>query len=380
MASETTILRMLDLLTTAPTAELQSLGAAAPTHATSLRRIMGTKNVVAVGVSEKITKKKSTGKLALTFYVERKVPRSKLRADMFIPPTMPEALTGEEAVPTDVVVLGKLRPEVNFKRNPIEPGNSIGHVAIGAGTLGAVVRKGKVIHLLSNSHVLALSGTAKKGDDIIYPGALDGGGMPADLVATLSGFVKFQVGGDFVNRVDCAIAKPTPARLPNVVSEIRGLGVPKGTIKPKRGMKIVKVGRTTGKTTGEIRDVNFRFTLDYPEVGPVGFLDQVLCTRYTKPGDSGSLVVDRETGKAVGLHFAGASGGSVFNPIEDVLSALGVTLVTAPLGGSQATKTAKKASKAAKKATKKASKTAKKATKTAKKASKKSGKKSSKKG
>ena len=72
--------------------------------------------------------------------------------------------------------------------------------------------------------------------------------------------------------------------------------------------------------------------MDYDEVGGVGFVDQVLCTRYTKPGDSGSLVLDKESGKAVGLHFAGANGGSVFSPIDDVLEALGVTLVTKSIG------------------------------------------------
>ncbi|MBI4279115.1 MAG: hypothetical protein HY660_11730, partial [Armatimonadetes bacterium] len=80
---------------------------------------------------------------------------------------------------------------------------------------------------------------------------------------------------------------------------------------------------------GKVRDVNFRFVLDYGKgVGQVGFKDQVLCTRYTKPGDSGSLVLDKKTMRAVGLHFAGASGGSVFNPINQVLKAMGVKLVT----------------------------------------------------
>lgn len=373
MASEQTILKVLDLLTTAPAPELATRGAAVSGHATSLRRIISTKNVVAVGMSEKVSRGRRTGKLALTFYVERKVARSRLTADQFIPPAVPEALSGEEAVPTDVVVLGRLRPEVNVKRHPVEPGNSVGHVEITAGTLGAVVRKGGEVHLLSNSHVFAVSGTARKGDHVIYPGAADGGRMPEDLVATLADFVKFQVGGDFVNRVDCAVVKPTEARLADVVAEIKGLGLPKGTSKARRGMKVVKVGRTTGRTTGEVRDVNFRFTLNYPEVGDVGFLDQVLCTRYTKPGDSGSLVVDRETGRAVGLHFAGASGGSVFNPIDEVLSALGVTLVTSPLAGGPAAK--KPSKKPAKKPSQKS------ATKAAtKKPSKKSSKKSSKKG
>jgi hypothetical protein len=347
MASARKIERVLDLLTKAPRSEIESLRVGASAHARSMRRIIGTKNVVAVGISEKITQRKPTGKLALTFYVERKVPRKKLRADLLIPPTVPEALSGPEAIPTDVVVLGKIRPEVNANRNPVQPGHSIGHAAITAGTLGAIVTRRNTIHILSNSHVLALSGTAKRGDPILYPGDADGGAMPEDLVAKLSGFKKFVTGGDFVNRVDCAIAKPTAARLADLVSEIKGLGVPKGTIKPKRGMKVVKVGRTTGKTSGEIRDVNFRFVLEYDEVGEVGFMDQVLCTRYTRPGDSGSLVLDQATGRAVGLHFAGASGGSVFNPIEDVLTALRIKLVTRPMGGPQVEEPAKKASKKA---------------------------------
>jgi hypothetical protein len=337
MASEATIERMLDMLTRAPAAKIESLEAGAASHAKTIRKIVDSPNVVAVGISEKISHKKPTGKLALTFYVERKVPLSKLRADRVIPPTMPESLSGPEAVPTDVIVLGKLRPEINATRQPIQPGNSIGHVDITAGTLGAIVRKGTKLHLLSNSHVLADSGRGKKGDNIIYPGSADGGSAPGDIIATLAAFKPFVKGGQFVNHVDCAIATPTRERHADLVAEIKGDGVPKGVATPKRGMKVVKVGRTTNKTVGEVRDVHFRFVLDYGSgVGDVGFIDQVLCTRYTQGGDSGSLVIDQASGKAVGLHFAGANGGSVFNPIQDVLTALGVTLVTKSLGGAQA--------------------------------------------
>jgi hypothetical protein len=242
-----------------------------------------------------------------------------------------------------------MRPEVRAVWNPVQPGYSISHVEASAGTIGAVVKKGKQLHLLSNSHVLALSGTAKKGDSIIYPGDLDGGAAPDDVIATLSGFKEFELGTEFVNRVDCAIARPKPERLQDLLAEIKGIGLPKGTIKPKRGMKVIKVGRTTGKTTGEIRDVNFRFVLTYDEVGEVGFIDQVLCTRYTKPGDSGSLVLDGKSGKAVGLHFAGASGGSVFCPIDEVLKALGVKLVTKPLSANKTKPGKKRTIKASKK-------------------------------
>lgn len=359
---EKNIERVLDLLTTASEPVLESVAfmveasaktpmkrramtaASARSHETeSMRRIVKTKNVVAVGISEKITKGKRTGKLALTFYVERKISPEELGASEAVPPTVPGVLTGSEAIPTDVIVLGKIRPQINAIKNPLQPGNSIGHVDASAGTLGAVVTKNGSFHILSNSHVLALSGSAKKGDAIIYPGIADGGTKQNDVVAKLSGFKKFILSSDYVNRVDCAIAKPTAARLADLVSEIKGLSFPNGTIKPARGMKVIKVGRTTGKTTGEVRDVHFRFTLDFEgEIGEVGFLDQVLCTRYTDDGDSGSLVIDKATGRAVGLHFAGADGGSVFNPIDDVLKALRVELVTKSM---KASKGKKKASK-----------------------------------
>jgi hypothetical protein len=351
MASEKTILRALDLLTLTPQAEVESLDRSTRGHVRSMRRVVDTKNVVALGISEKVSKGVPTGELALTFYVERKVPLETLRADRAVPPALPETVGGSEAVPTDVIAIGRLVPEVNATRSPLQPGNSIGHVEITAGTFGALVTKGKSLHILSNSHVLALSGLAKKGDKIIYPGDADGGTEPEDLVAKLSGFEKFIPGGDFVNRVDCAIAKPVAAKRKDLTSFIREIGIPRGTIKPKRGMEVVKVGRTTGKTFGEIRDVNFRFVLNYEGVGPVGFIDQVLCTRYTQGGDSGSLVVDRATGRAVGLHFAGASGGSVFCPIDNVLEALGVKLVTKAI--SLPEKAASKRKKRTKKTTKK---------------------------
>lgn len=328
MASESEIKRVLDLLTIAPRGRVESLGVKARGHTESLRGVTRSDNIVALGISEKISNNQGTGELALTFYVEEKIPLSELREDMAIPSMIPNALARNDGVLTDVVVIGKLRPEINVARKVIQPGNSIGHVDVSAGTFGAVVTDGKTHFLLSNSHVLANSGLGKKGDVIVYPGVLDGGVNPADLVAKLHAFKKFTVGGAFVNRTDCAIVKPTDDRLVDLTAEIKGLGLPKGVIQAERGMKLVKVGRTTGKTEGEVKDVHFRFVLDFEGVGDVGFVDQVFCTRYSKPGDSGALVLDKQSGKAMGLHFAGADGGSVFNPIEQVLSDLKVSLVT----------------------------------------------------
>lgn len=345
MATEKAIEKVLDLLTTAPNAQIESLNVSSRSHARNMRNVIGFDNVVAVGISEKVSNNVPTGKLALTFYVEKKMPLTDLTGDKLVPPTIPESLSGWQAIPTDVVEIGKLKLETDSEaliiKDPLQPGYSIGHIDITAGTFGAVVSKQKELFILSNSHVLAKSGIGKKGDAILYPGKADQNGSTDNLVAHLEDFVQFTKGGEYVNNVDCAIARPTAAGLAILTSEIKDLGIPKGTTKPVRGMKIIKVGRTTGKTTGEIKDVHFRTLLDYDfGVGSIGFTDQVFCTRYSLGGDSGSLVLEESTMMAVGLHFSGSSGGehpgSIFNPIDKVLTALGVELVTTPIDKNKA--------------------------------------------
>jgi hypothetical protein len=88
-------------------------------------------------------------------------------------------------------------------------------------------------------------------------------------------------------------------------------------------MKIVMRGRTSGDSEGVVEDIHFSTVLQYQGVGKVGFIDQVKCTRYSKGGDSGSIIVDKKSGNIVGLHFAGSEEGSIFNPISEVINALG---------------------------------------------------------
>ena len=301
----------------------------AATAATHLRSVVAQPNVVAVGIAEKESHGQLTGELALAFYVEEK---RDVAPDEAVPALVPASLARPD-VPTDVVELGRIIPEALSQRTPVVPGFSVGLAGIdGAGTLGALVGPRRRPRILSNSHVLAASGLAALGDAILYPGQLDGG-SPADIVASLAQVVPFDRGGAFVNQMDAATARVLPERRSELDSRIAILGaVPAGTAVPARGMRIVKVGRTTGLTRGEVRDVNFRFVLDYGgPVGAVGFADQVLCGRYSEPGDSGSLVLEEETGLAVGLHFAGANGGSVFSPIRPILRALRTRLIRVPL-------------------------------------------------
>jgi hypothetical protein len=295
-------------------------GSAEALHVNRVRTVFEDPNIVAVGISEKITDGGKTGELSLCFYVEKKIARSKLREGRLVPPVM--SAPNGAAVFTDVKPIGRVRPEVKKKVSPIQSGFSVAHVDVGAGTVGAIVKKGKTLYILSNSHVLANSGLGKVKDQVMYPGSRDGGTLPRHLAGTLAKFIAFKVGGRFVNHVDCAICEIDSSRLGDLDLSIFGVtGLPK-TIAAKRGMKVMKRGRTTGETEGEVEDVNFRVVVDYDGVGEVGFLEQVLCSRYSKPGDSGAIVVDKKSRAIVGLHFAGASGGSVFNPIADVITAL----------------------------------------------------------
>jgi hypothetical protein len=321
-------LMALDLVTTGTGPQIEALGAVRAAHMTRVRSVTEDKNVVAVGISEKEVNGKSTGELAVCFYVETKLSPKRLDATRAVPQVI--NLPGDKAVFTDVKEIGVLRLEASVKDKPIQSGFSVAHVKTTAGTVGAVVKRDGKLFILSNSHVLALSGKGKVGDQIVYPGPADGGTVPANLVGSLASFVAFDTSGAFVNRVDAALAEIDQTRLSGINFGIHKAVTPLRTILPKRGMKISKAGRTSGKTSGEVIDVNFRFVLQYPGVGGVGYIDQVLCSRYTEPGDSGSLVVDTVTGKIVGLHFAGANGGSVFNPIRPVADALKFKFVSKP--------------------------------------------------
>ena len=307
---------------------VSAAGMAEVLHARRVRSVFEDPNIVGVGISEKMTGKNvRTGELSVCFYVEKKIGKGRLREGKLVPPVM--SAPNGVAVFTDVKPIGRVRPEVNKRVSPIQSGFSVGHFNVTAGTVGAIVKKGKKFYILSNSHVLADEGLAKVKDDVLYPGERDGGRIPKHVIGRLAKFIKFKTGGRFLNRVDCALCEINAAHLANVddtIFGITGKGAPK-TVAPKRGMKVIKRGRTTGDTEGVIQDVNFRVVIDYPQVGEVGFLEQVLCSRYSKPGDSGSIVVDKASKAIVGLHFAGANGGSVFNPIGAVVKALGFKFV-----------------------------------------------------
>ncbi|MDQ0248201.1 hypothetical protein J2W22_000248 [Sphingomonas kyeonggiensis] len=291
-------------------------------HYERMRRIVASPDLVGLGIAQKEIGGTKVDELALIFYVRHKEDGSRIAPEMAIPPVI--AAPNGKAIYTDVVEIGEVVPQAT--RSPIASGHSVGGAGQ-AGTLGAIVSKNGKAAILSNSHVLAAAGTAAFGDPILYPAAPDGGIDPADRIALLSAFRPFKTGGQYVNRVDAALAELLPAALNRISRVIPNAASPLDIADPVRGMTVTLTGRSSGSVGSTIDDADATLRVPYPGPGLVGFEKQCLCKpAYTREGDSGALVLDSNNGKIVGLHFAASTLGSYFTPIRAVMSALGFSL------------------------------------------------------
>jgi hypothetical protein len=91
---------------------------------------------------------------------------------------------------------------------------------------------------------------------------------------------------------------------------------------------VMKYGRTTGATTGNVVGLNATVNVGYSR-GTARFVGQIIIRgkgKFSDSGDSGSLIVNGNR-RPVGLLFAGSSNGyTIANKIGDVLAALGVSI------------------------------------------------------
>ncbi len=199
-----------------------------------------------------------------------------------------------------------------------------------SGTLGALVTNSAgTQYILSNNHVVGLSGQATVGDDISQPGLIDNGCQVATVVAD------FTVAPALSSGVDCAIAQLRPG-LMDGTGEIEDIGIPSSVVKPPAiGMPVAKSGRTTGFTTGGISSISATVNVRYPKScggggGPIfTFTNQVVInsSTFSAGGDSGSLIVtNNNCHQPVALLFAGSSTTTIGNPISVVLSRLSASL------------------------------------------------------
>jgi hypothetical protein len=213
------------------------------------------------------------------------------------------------------------------KRRPVGPGVSIGHPKAKGGTFGAVARQRKTgeLLILSNNHVLAncisiLDIRAKLGDPVLQPSASDGG-IYTMMIGRLYNWVPLKDTGS--NLVDAAVAKPLSHDL--ISCEVRGIGRICGTAAGVPGMRIKKVGHTTGLTHGKITEVNYSVTIPFAGKEYL-FCDQLAARIHCREGDSGSIVVDDQN-RAVGLLFAAQDGLGIINKIEHVMHLLNIEFI-----------------------------------------------------
>ena len=301
-------------------------------------RLLRMSNVVAIGVGLKIAGDVQTTEPSVVVSVVKKLPVVQLSESSLVPKTL-------GGVKTDVVETGKIfaLQDPTKKMRPARPGISIGHYQITAGTLGCLVQRNGQVYILSNNHVLANSNAGQLGDAILQPGPYDGG-TSADQIGTLEQFITVGfVGGSGCsplsslirptpkinepgnNTVDCAIAKPLSDDLVN--PDILNIGIPTGVGAATLGTPVQKSGRTTGYTADKITQIDVTVSVDYG--GKIAiFKNQLMAGAMSKGGDSGSAVLDMNK-QVVGLLFAGSDTTTIMNPIQFVLDALQVQLVTA---------------------------------------------------
>jgi len=212
-----------------------------------------------------------------------------------------------------------------------------------SGTLGALVEDGADQYILSNTHVFAGDSVggdngaiAQPGDPITQPGYIDVRCRyrERDVVAELTDWIAVNPGG--TSSVDAAIAQVLPGTV-DPDGKILEIGIiSSGTVAAYTGQPVKKSGRTSGLTKGSVDLIDATVEVEYSdECAGNTFLTTytgqilVIPGAFLQGGDSGSLMVEDVdvNPRPVGLLYAGSDFVAVANPIDDVLNALGVSVV-----------------------------------------------------
>jgi hypothetical protein len=211
------------------------------------------------------------------------------------------------------------------------------------GTLGSLIEINGTQHILSNYHVfesdIVKGGngiTAKTGDSVIQPGLIDVGCKVANAQAVATLEVDKSLPD---SNVDASIAQVIPGMVDPSGYILKIGTISSSTVSAFLKQAVKKSGRTTGLSGSTISGLNATVSVAYENEcagGPAftkTFTGQIIignrASKFLAGGDSGSLMVqDVATNpKAVGLLFAGSSSLAVANPINEVLSFFGATMV-----------------------------------------------------
>lgn len=278
-------------------------------------------NVVALGLGYKVKNGIISSKECISIFVNNKLSLHELLPNDIIPSTY-------NGVITDVIDSGPITASsLTNKIRPALGGYSIGPIkGAPGGTFGCLVTDGKYYHVLTNNHIIVDKKITKIGMPIIQPTVVDGGTIE-DEIAKLSLYIPLKPQTSTSspeNLVDCSINKITKRSL--VSTKIAFLGRPKGTALPYISDDVMKVGRTSELTKGSIISIGATAKLTIDEAKYL-FVNQIITTRMSSDGDSGSVLFDKNI-NAIGLLIGASNSQSLFNPIDAVLDSLKVKIVT----------------------------------------------------
>ena len=216
---------------------------------------------------------------------------------------------------------------------PARPGRSIGPSSKTAGTLGALVRCGGEIHMLSAGHVLTDFAKLAPPTNIYQPSLLDQEDPHGkNIIARLSRTSALDDSADAENRLDAGLAVVVNSRLVaypflSPIGRLRG----DQYLRPRKQMMVQKIGRTTGHRTGYILDSQATVKVEFG-VRIYRFVDQIVIAGKSDPfglgGDSGAVILGCRTPRPIGLLMAASlEGWALANRFDHVQKSLGFSLL-----------------------------------------------------
>lgn len=174
---------------------------------------------------------------------------------------------------------------------------------------------------ISNCHVYAQEGNAEMGDSILQPSPYDDG-RPKDETGTLAGYLPLEHGvrADVAARtvdetIDTARPHTLPAEWPSSIERDP----------PAVGDTLIKTGRTTGVTEGDVIAVGASVRVRYDR-GAITLRDQILTEDMSTGGDSGSPAFDTDGGLR-GVLCAGSSRVTVHSLVGNAETDFGLKLM-----------------------------------------------------
>ncbi|KOC46646.1 trypsin-like serine protease [Clostridium botulinum] len=290
-------------------------------------------NVVGIGRGYKVTKGICTNKECIKVLVSKKVPANEIPFSNLIPSIY-------KGIPTDITETGPLKFQVlKEKVRPsicgysIGPANShlykynINNTTVkNTTTLGCIVTDGKNEFILTTNHGI-VNGTFTKAIDVSQPSPDDGGVYPRDLIGHVAKCINLKEQSTFhkpKNLVDACLIKVS--NISDITPIIYNVGIPVGAQLPELHEEVLKVGRTSQLTFGQINVLDSTVTIKEGSKTYV-FEDQIITSSMSDSGDSGAVLMNNKK-FVLGMNIAGSTSCSVFNNIRNILKLFRVNIVT----------------------------------------------------